>query len=377
MIQQGEVRGAEMFALDLSGALARTERWDVSLVSLFGVDQAYAGAAARAGVPVAAVQSDGRASGFSLRLAQRLLATIERGRFQIVQANGAATLKYLAVARRMARRRWGLVYRAIGMGSYWRRGGARRTLYRWLFAQPDRIVAVSRAVAEDLRKDVGGRSGRVVMIPNGIEPARLSSDPAECAGIRAGLGVRPGEYLVIYAGNLAPEKNLTALLNMVTRCRDDGLPVKALLVGEGRCREQLQEDVRQRGLDSAVRFLPPQENVGRFLAAADLCVLPSMSEGMPALLIEAGFLGVPSVAYAVGGIPEVVEHGVTGLLVGPNDEARLTATVSALLQDQPRRRAMGAAAAARYRRFEIAGVARQYSEMYHALLRDRGCRLDA
>lgn len=357
-----------MFALDLAGVLARGGRWEVALVSLFGVDASYGTAASGAGVPVTVMQPDGQARGYSPRLVRQLQALIEAGQFQIVQANGAATLKYLAVARRLARRPWGLVYRAIGIGSHWRRGWGRRVVYRWLLDQADRVVAVSRAVADDLGRDGRAGSGRVVVIPNGVEPKRVQSDPAERSRIREELDAGPEDTLLVYAGSLAPEKNLHAIIEVVARCRASGLPVRALLIGDGRCREGLAEDVRRRALEPDVRFLPPQERIGRFLAAADLCVLPSTSEGMPALLIEAGLAGVPAVAYAVGGIPEVIDHDVTGLLVRPNDQDGLTAAVRALVSERPRRLAMGAAAAARYRRFEIGEIARAYDEMYRTLL---------
>ena len=106
-------------------------------------------------------------------------------------------------------------------------------------------------------------------------------------------------------------------------------------------------------------------------AAADLFVLPSSSEGMPAALIEAGMAGLPAVAYAVGGVPEVVEDQVTGRLVPPGDQSRLTEAVAELLGDGMRRRAMGEAARSRYRRFEISTVARAYGEAYMTLLRER------
>ncbi len=371
VIQQGELRGAEVFALDLCGALAREGSWDVSLLSLFGMEENYTAAAAGAGLTVAVAQPDGHARGFDVRLARRLQSLIDAGRYRIVQANGAATLKYLAVARRLSRRPWGLVYRAIGMGSFWRRGPARRLAYRWLLAQPDVVVAVSRAVAEDLTAAARLDPRRVVVVPNGVEPSRIRSEPADRERTRGELGVAPSERLLIYVGSLAPEKNLSALLAVVAACRQQGLPVKALLVGDGPCRGRLLEDVQRHRLEGTVHLLPSQDRVGRFLAAADLCVLPSLSEGMPAALIEAGLAGIPAVAYAVGGVPEVIEHDITGVLLRVNDEPALIRAVAALVEDGARRATMGEAARARYRRFEIAPVASAYSEMYEALLDGR------
>ena len=368
MIQQGELRGAEVFALDLSSTLARDGVWDVTLMSLFGVEHAYTAAAAAAGVGIAVVQPNGRASGFDVRLVRKVQAAIDAGGYQVVQANGAATLKYLVAARRLARRPWRLVYRAIGMGSYWRRGFSRRLVYRWLLGQPDRIVAVCGAVADDLVAAAGLNPARVTIVPNGVEPSRIASTPEDRPRLRTALGVRPSETLLVYIGSLAPEKNLGALVAVVARCRQEGLPVKALVVGDGPSRDDLRDLVRHHAVEEAILFQSAQDVIGPHLAAADLCVLPSLSEGMPALLIEAGLAGLPAVAYALGGIPEVIEHDVTGLLVGAGDQPALTRAVATLVTDGGRRRALGEAARVRYRRFDIAVVARAYSAVYQALL---------
>ncbi len=368
MIQQGELRGAEVFALDLSSTLARDGTWDVALMSLFGVEHAYTAAAAAAGVGVAVVQPDGRASGFDVRVLRKVQAAIDAGGYRVVQANGAATLKYLVAARRLARRPWRLVYRAIGMGSYWRRGFSRRLVYRWLLSQPDRIVAVCGAVADDLVAAAGLNPARVTIVPNGVEPSRIASTSEDRPRVRTALGVGPSEILIVYIGSLAPEKNLGALVAAVARCRQEGLPVKALVVGDGPSRDDLRDLVRHHALDEAIVFQPAQDAIGPHLAAADLCVLPSLSEGMPALLIEAGLAGLPAVAYDLGGIPEVIEHDVTGLLVGAGDQVALTRAVATLVTDGRRRQALGEAARVRYRRFDIAVVARAYSAVYQALL---------
>ncbi|MGH2406388.1 MAG: glycosyltransferase family 4 protein [bacterium] len=371
VIQQGELRGAEVFALDLSGELVRGGSWSVGLLSLLGLDAPFAAAAAEAGLDVTVVRPNGYAHGFDVRIAWALRALIERGRYGIVQANGAATLKYLVAARRLSRRPWRLVYRAIGVGSFWRRGAARRLAYRWLLAQPDLVVAVCRATADDLTQASGVDPRKVVVVPNGVQPARIGSRPGERERTRAALGVAPSEHLLIYVGSLAPEKNLRALVAVVAGCRRQGVSAHALLVGDGPVRDRLQDDVERQGLAAAVHFMPAQERVGAYLAAADLCVLPSLSEGMPAALIEAGLAGIPAAAYAVGGVPEVIEDGVTGVLLRADDEASLTAAVAGLLRDVGRRAAMAGAARDRYRRFEIATVARAYGDAYNALLEER------
>jgi L-malate glycosyltransferase len=374
VVQQGQFRGAEVFALDLARALKRREsagrqaRWDPTLVSLFGVDEAYRAAVDEAGIPNASMQAGASRQGFDLRLALRLRAIIDDQRYDVVQANGAGTLKYLVAARRFAKRPWRLVYRAIGMGSYWRRGFARQLSYRWLFSQPDMIVAVCQAVADDLRTSMQIDPARIVVVPNGVEPSRIATSPEARQQTRSMLAAAPTDMLILYAGNLAPEKNLDMIVSAVAAGRAEGLPVSAVLVGDGPARSSLAEHVRAAGLTDSVRLVAPQANVGPYLAAADVCMLPSRSEGMPGMLIEAAMTGKPSIASRVGGIPEVVDDGVTGLLVDPDDEQGFIRAVAMLARDGARRSAMGEAARAQGRRYEIDTVAGAYSDLYARIL---------
>jgi glycosyltransferase involved in cell wall biosynthesis len=97
-------------------------------------------------------------------------------------------------------------------------------------------------------------------------------------------------------------------------------------------------------------------------------MLPSKSEGMPGMLIEAAMSGLPSIASRVGGVPEIVEDGVTGWLLEPDDEAGFVRAVAALARDGAQRVAMGHAARARGRRYEIETVAHAYRDVYAKVL---------
>ena len=370
VIQQGQLRGAEVFALDLARELAAAGGWRVSLLSLSAVNDAYGAAAADAGLPVD-VAGGGRPGRFEPGLVWTLRSIIDRRDCRIVQANGAATLKYVVAARRLSRRPWRLVYRAIGMGSYWRRGLTRRLTYRWLLSHADLVVAVGRAVADDLVRGDRVDPRRVVVVPNGVRPARIASAAADRERVRTALGVSPSAHLLLYVGSLTGEKNVAALVDLVAALRGQGLPVHALLLGAGSLRDHLANAAARRGLAEAIHLQSPQQRPGPSFSAAALFVLPRSSGGMPAALIEAGMAGLPAVAYAVGGVPEVVEDQVTGRLVPPGDQNRLTQAVAELLRDGMRRRAMGEAARSRYRRFEISTVARAYGEAYMTLLPER------
>jgi glycosyltransferase involved in cell wall biosynthesis len=337
------------------------------VLSLGAVDVAYAEAAARAGVVVEQL-APGSAARRVVRTVWSLRHAISTGRYTVVQANGAGTLKYLVLARRLGGGSCPLVYRAIGVGSYWRRGRARVTAYRWLLHQADRIVAVCEAVAADLLKAAAADPRRLTVIPNGVEAARVASTPHARERVRAALGVGPHDCLLVTVGSLTPEKNPGALVELVAACRRQGLPVRGLLVGEGRLLDALHVAIARARLDGTVRIMPPRSDLGACLAAADLFVLPSLTEGMPAALIEAGLAGLPAVAYDVGGVAEVVDDGVTGVLVRAGDAAELVQATASLVGAPARRAAMGQAARQAYRRFEITRVASAYQAVYQQLV---------
>jgi glycosyltransferase involved in cell wall biosynthesis len=372
VIQQGQLRGAEVFALDLAAELARGEGWQMPVLALHAVDEPFARSAVAAGVDVIRVGRGGagRARALDVGLVWRLAATISRGRYRVVQANGSGTLKYLVAARWLSRGTWRLVYRAIGEGSFWRRARVRRLFYRWLLSEADVVVAVGQAVARGL----GGslvEPRKVVVVPNGVSPARVQEESVERERTRLEFGVGPSEHLVIYVGAFSPEKNLGMLIEAIRRLRGEGWPVKALLLGDGPSRREHEEILRQNRLEDVIVLYPPQERIGRYLAAADLLVLPSLTEGMPAVVIEAGLMGLPSVASAVGGVPEIVADGLTGLLVPPGDQETFTRAIRSMLGDDTGRAAMGSAARARYRQYEIARIAVAYREVYMSLLTER------
>jgi D-inositol-3-phosphate glycosyltransferase len=173
-----------------------------------------------------------------------------------------------------------------------------------------------------------------------------------------------GEHVVLYAGRLIPWKGVQYAITALKE-----VPGAVLLVaGEGHCRTALEEQVRQEGLDERVRFLGPipHEELPRFLAVSDVLVATSFaSETFGIALVEAQASGVPVVASRFGGFAEVVQEGVTGLLVPPQDSQALAEALRGLLADPERRRAMGEAGPQWVReRFHWERVAERVLEVY-------------
>lgn len=220
------------------------------------------------------------------------------------------------------------------MGSAWRR------LARWSHRGADRVIVNSEAA---LREEIeaGFPAERLDYVPNGI---RL---PAGNAPGRAVLDLPEGP-VVLSVGQLEAIKGHRDLIDAWAAVRAEVPDATLLLLGTGSLRAELEECTRRNGVASSVFFLGFRKP-RPFLAACDLLVQPSVSEGMPNAVLEAMAARRPVVATRVGGIPEVVTEGKTGVLVPPADPPALARAIVDLLADPARRSVMGEAAWRRVR----------------------------
>ena len=230
----------------------------------------------------------------------------------------------------------------------------------------DRIVAVSHAQAEWLVTERGVARGRLIVLPNAIESARFA-DLAALPVARA--TARPREILCV--ARLVEEKDHATLLEAFRRLLAAGRENLTLtLVGDGPLRRALSEQARTIERELAhgaelVRFVGMVDDVRPWLARADLVVLASRHESQGIALVEAMAGARPVVATNVGGIPELVEDEVTGLLVPPRDPARLAAAIARLLDDSILAARLGAAGRARVEeRFSLSARVRALTELF-------------
>ena len=244
-----------------------------------------------------------------------------------------------------------------------------RVVNRLTGAWSERVLAVSRAVAETVVRRDRVPEEKVAVVPNGIEEAQ--ADPRRRARLRRALGLPDDHALLLFLGRLHDEKGpdlLVGALERLRRIHPGGW--RAAFVGDGPLREAIARRVAGLGLGDRVAVTGSRRFVAPWLDAADLLVLPSREEGMPVAALEAMMRGRPVVGTAVGGTPEVVTHGRTGLLVPAEDEAGLAHALADLIRDATRRRAMGAEAAAEARRrFTLERMADATLAEYRRLLR--------
>jgi glycosyltransferase involved in cell wall biosynthesis len=231
---------------------------------------------------------------------------------------------------------------------------------RWLLRRAAATVALWED-SEDALRRIGGRDISVRIIPTGA-PARLFPpvDTKARRDARRALGLAPPGILAVYIGSLSSEKNVDAAVNAVAAIPDAEL----LVVGDGPDRARLESLARE-AAPGRIRFLGSRERPRDVLAAGDVLVLPSKTEGIPAVLIEAGFSEIPVVASAVGGIPQMLGQGEAGVLVPPGDAGALAAGI---VEAVAASKGLGRAGRRRsLERYEIGVVADAWDELLGGL----------
>jgi glycosyltransferase involved in cell wall biosynthesis len=203
----------------------------------------------------------------------------------------------------------------------------------------DRVVCVSQAQAAKVRR-AGVRERRIDVIPNAIRSDRFDSPSPDRRCEIASLFTAPPRLIVGAAGRLSPEKGFNGLVDAAAVVLRTVPDVGFVLFGEGRLREALQRQITSLGLSGSFVLGGFRRDLDELLPQLDLFALPSHTEGLPNVVLESLAAGVPVVATAVGGTPEVLEDGISGYLVPPGDPQSLAARICGLLTDESLRRKM-------------------------------------
>ncbi len=274
----------------------------------------------------------------------RLVSLVRRQGFDLVHAHGQDAAIMSSAARRFAPFRLLVTRHVLEEPGGGLRQRVRARLALRALRRADAPVAVSRAVADRLGALSSIRAERIRVIRNGIPLERfdLARLRDRRAGLRESMGIGPQDLLVLVPSVLRPGKGHDVLLQAAPHVLERFPAARLVFAGSGEMEESLR--ARAAGLGAAALFLGHRTDVPELMAAADLVVLPSLAEALPTVALEAAAAGTAIVASRVGGVPEVVEDRVTGVLVPPGDPHALAGGVMALLADGEIRAAMGWAA---------------------------------
>jgi glycosyltransferase involved in cell wall biosynthesis len=300
-----------------------------------------------------------RRLGIDLRVVTRLRREIRRLVPEVIVAHGGESAKYTALA---APRDLPMIYLKIGTAHESLNQTARKGLHTFYTRRADVIAAVSSDVADEAHVVYGVPRSRLRVLPNARD--------AEIYKPREGPGHEAPPRL-IFVGHMDPGKRPDWFIDVVQALREKGRELDAVMVGDG----PLQETLRIRAEGEGIEMLGRRADVPDLLADSDIFVFSSLppGEGMPGVLIEAGLAGLATASTRVPGARDVIEDGVTGLIVDIDDKAGLIEAVDRLVCDPSLRRSMGRKARSRcVERFSLETSAEQWRGLLRQLAPDSG-----
>jgi len=226
------------------------------------------------------------------------------------------------------------------------RESLRRYAYKRMLSVCARMIAVSDQVKTAMVRELDLPPtwiDRITVVPNGVAiPPEMG--PGERSRARAEWGLAEDEVLIACIGRLTAQKNFQALVGALGQVDAAVGPWRCVVAGEGEMRDELTASARAGGLEEKIIFAGHVANVGELLGAADVFCLPSRFEGLPLALLEAMAAGLPTAAFAIDGVTDVVEDGGQALLAEPENIPQLARDLSRLMNDAALRRRLGGAA---------------------------------
>jgi glycosyltransferase involved in cell wall biosynthesis len=341
--------GAQRYVYDL--ALAARERGSEVSVA-YGTDGTLSERLMQAHVPLFFVKGLGRdvALFSDLRALLNLMRLMHTLQPDVIHANSSKAGLLATVAARLYKksvRTPRVIFTAHGWAFNESRPGWQKLIFAFFHAvtaaASDLIICVSEAARKDAER-LPFTKGKLHVIHNGVEEVVLIEKDAA----RAKLAPAPSPVLSFstWIGTLAelhPTKGLDVAIEAFARLASQFPDIALVLIGEGQQRNQLVELARARGLQDRIRFCGHMPHAATLLSAFDIFLFPSRSEGLGYAALEAGNASLPVVASRAGGIPEIIEDGISGLLVTPNDVDGFTNALASLLTDTERRTRLGEA----------------------------------
>lgn len=305
-----------------------------------------------------------------LRAAWGLHRVLRRTPVDVILVHGAAAALVAVLASPL--RGPALVWQrilALTAGSF---VGFRGVCWRIAVRRIDGVVALTA----ELGAEVGrlGYRGPVWRMPNARRTERFEGldHAVESARLRAELGLGPDAGLVGLVGYLVHQKRPLRAVKVLDRLRRDGHDVHLVVAGSGPLTGAMEREAGACGVAGHLSLLGHRDDVERILAGVDLLILTSEDEGVPGVVVEAAMAGCPVVTYPVGGVAEVVEDGVTGVVLAETSPKAMAVAVEALLRDPAQRQRMRVAAVGRSGAFSLETMARQYEEHLEAAITERG-----
>jgi glycosyltransferase involved in cell wall biosynthesis len=358
IIQKPQLRGAEIFACQLSNHLIAMGH-QVVIVALFPGDDRlpFKGEVLRLNRPL-------RKRFFDIEGWSKLRSIIKNFNPDIVQANAGDTLKFAALSKLFFCWRKAIVFRNANKISDFVNTPFKKILNSLFVRQLAHVISVSELCKIDFQSTFAFPQGKISCVPIGIDQADITSPLNE--DTKHIYQQRP---VLIHIGSFVKEKNHDGLLRIFKQVLSSYPKAQLVLVGAGPLMNKITEQAKASGISSNVHFLGSRNDALTLLTHADVLMLPSLIEGLPGVILESFYAGVPVVANNVGGVAEVVVANKTGCLVEKNNERAFAEAVQGILVNQDLKKKM--VANARHMvlsEYDNAIIAGRFLETYRRIL---------
>jgi len=354
--------GTERQVVEMSRAFS--DRFDVRV---FCLDEpgSWAADLRRTGIPVHCLW---RQPGLDLGLASKLARAFRHHRIDIIHAHQCTPWFYCALSRILYRLPK-LVLQEHGRFYPETDKRTRRVVNRLLIRRlTHRFVAVSRDIRDRLARYEGLDVRAIDVIYNGIRPVDRMPD-AERQELRAELGFRESDFVAGTVGRLDPIKNLPLFVDALVLSFPQNSSLRGLIIGDGPAFKEVKDRIRRSGAEDRIGMAGYRADVRRCVQCMDLFILPSFSEGTSMALLEAMAAGVPAIVTAVGGNPEIVEHGQNGWVTPSDSRDCLRDRILQAVADPKAAKEIGRAGQSRIaQQFTFNHMVRAYQALYAALL---------
>jgi len=246
-------------------------------------------------------------------------------------------------------------------------------IYRFLpfvdtvtMALTTKIIAVSGAVKNYLIRRHKIRPEKISVIYNGIDVNKYKSH-TNITEFKKQFNLEPSIPIVAFIGRLVKVKAASYFLEAAASVLTSGKKAQFLVVGDGPLKQSLVKQTQKLGIDQHVFFIGFRKDIPKILSLIDILVVPSLWEGLPLTILETMSAGKPIIAARVGGIPEAIKNGGTGILVPPKNSEALTGAINDLLAAPKKRKEMGEKAKQRaLQLFDVERMVKEYENLYDA-----------
>lgn len=360
LIQKPQLRGAELFACQLSNRLQEAGH-EVWLVSIFpgAATLPFSGKHLMLNRPL-------RQRLFDIQGWGRLARIIRDVSPDIVQANAGDTLKFAVFSKLVYRWKVPLTFRNANKVSDFINTAPKLLFNKFLVRNVQQVISVSEVCRMDFVNTYAYAQAKTATVPIGIDlqPVNRNLPPDLTSYFSSGK-------LLVHVASFVPEKNHTGLLRIVRKLIDRGEDIKIILIGDGKLKPVVELQVANLKLADRVWLAGYREDVLTIMANAHAFVLPSRTEGLPGVILEAMYCKIPVVAYDVGGIPEIVKPGETGWLVNKNNEDGFADAVQDVLTGRDAGQITENAYRLVVNEFDNRMIARRFEAIYREVLARR------